>query len=94
MTKQQKWTHNENAGEPWPCCGKPLGKYEDPGLHQCERVKYKCSRCGGEMALNEEMATDCEMPKVSYVSLLEYAKTINKVRHIRGYLCSPPTSDF
>lgn len=94
MTPSKRWTHNEDAGKPWPCCGKPLGKYEDPGLHTCRPREYKCSRCGSKMTLNEEMAPDCEMPGVSAFTMLEYAKTTNQVRHAAGYLCNPPTTDF
>lgn len=94
MTRNKKWTHNENAGELWPCCGKPLGKYDDPGLHRCKPEEYSCTRCGGKMNLWEEMAPDVQMTGYSQSALLDYAKTVKKVRHIRGYLCDPPTTEF
>lgn len=95
MTRRKKWTHNENAGEILPCCGKPLGKYEDYGLHRCKPLVHLCTRCGHELNLDDEMEPDMEPFKgVDAYTMLKYAKTIKQVRHARGYLCTPPTTDF
>lgn len=82
-----RWTENKEFGMPLPCCGKPLGRFEDVGLHRCQQRAWYCTRCGGEMTADFEMAADIEFRGLAGRNLLEYAKTRDKVRHIEQYLC-------
>lgn len=84
-----RWTENKEFGMPWPCCGKPLRRFEDVGLHRCKPQTWNCTLCGGEMTADFEMAPDLEFKGVVGRQLLEYAKVRNRVRHIEKYLCQP-----